>query len=297
MIKTTQGTKVLKGRYAYVVKVNYNDFNQPLHPELSLLNNSSIRYFYVNEDLINPLLDVTFNGKHITNGEIVSSNPNILISSKDENKLNWQIDTSGIKIWWKTPQSPVFERVDTSNVKFYPATSSYNQAKAEFNPKNLQDGLYTLKVQSNDANGTNAGSSEYQINFTVINKASATNFYPYPNPFTSAMRFVFTLTGNEVPDYINIKIMTIQGKVVKELNKEDLGNISIGNNVTDVVWDGTDQYGDRLSNGVYLYTVTIKVNGEEVKQLENDNTSNLLNADKANNSMFKHSTGKIVLLR
>src|SRR5690606_37110109 len=119
-----------------------------------------------------------------------------------------------------------------------------------------------------------------------INKASATNFYPYPNPFTSAMRFVFTLTGTEVPDFINVKIMTIQGKVVKELNKEDLGNINIGNNVTDVVWDGTDQYGDRLSNGVYLYTVTIKLHGEEIKQLENDNTSNLLNADKANNELF-----------
>jgi len=299
LIKTTKNTKLMKGRYAYVVKVNFDYYNKPLFPELALINNSSIRYFFVEEDLVNPLLDVTFNGKHITNGEIVSANPNILISSKDENKLNWQTDTNGIKIWWKTPLSAQFERIDfdSFDVKFYPASSAYNQAKAEFNPKNLKDGLYTLKVQSNDANKINAGTSEYMINFTVINKASATNFYPYPNPFTSAMRFVFTLTGSEVPDYINIKIMTIQGKVVKELNKDDLGNIGIGNNVTDIVWDGTDQYGDRLSNGVYLYTVTIKLNGEEVTQLENDNTSNLLNADKANNDLFKHSTGKIVLLR
>jgi hypothetical protein len=299
MIAATQSTKRMKGRYAYVIKVNFDNFNKSLFPELSMINNSSIRYFNVDEDLINPLLDVTFNGKHITNGEIVSANPNILISSKDENKLNWQTDSNGIKLWWKTPSSSVFQRIDydSFDIKFYPATSAYNQAKAEFNPKNLPDGLYTLKVQSNDANQINAGSTEYMVNFTVINKASATNFYPYPNPFTSAMRFVFTLTGTEVPDFINVKIMTIQGKVVKELNKEDLGNINIGNNVTDVVWDGTDQYGDRLSNGVYLYTVTIKLHGEEVKQLENDNTSNLLNADKANNELFKHSTGKIVLLR
>jgi hypothetical protein len=299
MIKATTGTKRLKGRYAYVVKVNFDNYNQPAFPELSLINNSSIRYFTVEEDLINPLLDVTFNGKHITNGEIVSANPNIIVSSKDENQLNWQTDTQGIKLWWKTPGSTQFDRIDFDSfgVKYFPATSAYNQAKAEFNPKNLPDGIYTLKVQSNDANNINAGSNEYMINFTVINQSSATNFYPYPNPFTSGMRFVFTLTGTEVPDYIHIKIMTIQGKVVKELNKEDLGNINIGNNVTDIVWDGTDQYGDRLSNGVYLYTVTIKLNGEEVTQLENDNTSNLLNADKANNKLFKHSTGKIVLLR
>jgi len=53
----------------------------------------------------------------------------------------------------------------------------------------------------------------------------------------------------------------------------------------------------RLSNGVYLYVVSIKLNGEEITQLENDNVSNDLNADKANNNLFKHSTGKIVLLR
>ncbi len=299
LIKTILSTKKLRGRYAYSVRVNFDENNKSLIPELALINNSALRYFFVDEDKINPLLDVTFDGKHINNGEIVSSNPTIVISSKDENKLNWQTDTNGIKIWWKKPNSTVFERInfDSLGVKFYPATSSYNLAKAEFSPKNLPDGLYSLKVQSYDANGTQAGSTEYTINFVVINEASTTNFYPYPNPFTTSMRFVFTLTGNKVPDYINVKIMTIQGKVVKEINKEDLGDIHIGNNITDVVWDGTDEYGDRLANGVYLYTVTIKSDGEEVTQIKNDSISNDLNADKANNDLFKRSVGKIVLLR
>ena len=298
-IATTLATNKMSGRYAYLVKVNFDAFSKAEMPELSLVNNSAIRYFEVLEDKINPLLDVTFDSRHISNGEIVSANPVILISSKDENAYNWQIDSNGIKLWWKKPNSTQFERIDfdSFDIKFIPANSVSNIARAEFSPKNLPDGIYTLKVQSNDANLNNAGSTEYQINFTVVNQKSATNFYPYPNPFTSAMRFVFTLTGNEVPDYINIKIMTIQGKVVKELNKDDLGNIHVGSNITDVVWDGTDQYGDRLSNGVYLYTVTIKSNGEDITQINSDNVSNDLNADKANNNLFKHHTGKIVLLR
>lgn len=298
-ISTNLQTKTLRGRYAYVVKVNFDQFGKSIIPEVTLSNNSVLRYFYVEEDKINPVLDVTFDGKHIGNGEIVSSNPTILISSKDENKLNWQTDTNGIKIWLKRPNSSVFEPIDfdSANVTFYPATSSYNLAKAEYKPGNLPDGIYTLKVQSNDANGTLSGTTEYLINFTVINQASATNFYPYPNPFTTAMRFVFTLTGSQVPDQINIKIMNIQGIVVKELSIDDLGDIQIGNNITDVVWDGTDQFGDRLSNGVYLYTVSIKLNGEEVTQLESESISSDLNADKANNNLFKRSTGKIVLLR
>lgn len=298
-IKTNVPTNTMKGRFAYLIMVNFDNNSKALIPEMSLINNSVLKYFFIEDDKINPLLDVTFDGRHITNGEIVSSNPTIIISSKDENKLNWQKDTNGIKIWMKRPNSTTFERIDFDSfgVKFYPATSAYNMAKAEFSPKNLPDGIYTLKVQSNDANGTNAGTTEYMINFTVISQASATNFYPYPNPFTTSMRFVFTLTGAKVPDYINIKIMTITGKVVKELNLEDLGDIHIGNNITDIVWDGTDEYGDRLANGVYLYTVTIKVDGEEIGQLESDSVSSDLNADKANNDLFKHSTGKIVLLR
>lgn len=298
-INSIKNTRQMRGRYAYAVKVNFDRYNRSEQPELSLVNNSALRYFYVVEDKINPLLDVTFDGRHIVNGEIVSGSPLITISSKDENKLNWQTDTNGIQIWLKRPNSVNFEPVDFDSfgVKYYPASSAYNMARAEFNPKNLPDGIYTLKVQSNDANGTDAGITEYMINFTVINQASATNFYPYPNPFTTSLRFVFTLTGNQVPDYINIKIMTIQGKVVKELNKDDLGDVHIGNNITDVVWDGTDEYGDRLSNGVYLYVVTIRVNGQEVTQIESDSVSNDLNADKANNNLFKHSTGKIVLLR
>ncbi len=298
-IGTNFATNKMSGRYAYLIKVNFDQFSKAEIPELSLVNNSAIRYFEVLDDKINPILDVTFDARHISNGEIVSANPMILISSKDENIYNWQIDSTGIKLWWKKPNSTQFERIDfdSLNVKFIPANSVNNLAKAEFSPKNLPDGVYTLKVQSNDANKNNAGSTEYQINFTVVNQKSATNFYPYPNPFTTAMRFVFTLTGNEVPDYINIKIMTIQGKVVKELNKDDLGNIHVGSNITDIVWDGTDQYGDRLSNGVYLYTVTIKSNGEDITQISSDNVSNDLNADKANNNLFKHHTGKIVLLR
>lgn len=298
-ISANFNTKKLSGRYAYAVKVNFDDLNKPLQAELTMTNNSAVRYFYVEEDKINPLLDVTFDGRHIANGEIVSPNPVITISSKDENKLNWQTDTAGIIIWMKKPNETDFRIIDFDSfgVKYFPATSAYNQAKAIFSPQNLEDGIYSLKIQSKDANGTAAGTSEYIINFVVINQASTTNFYPYPNPFTTQMKFVFTLTGKEIPDYINIKIMTIQGKVIKEINKNDLGEIRIGNNITDVVWDGTDSYGDRLSNGVYLYTVTIKTNGEELNQLESDNISNQLNADKANNKLFKHSVGKIVLLR
>ena len=49
--------------------------------------------------------------------------------------------------------------------------------------------------------------------------------------------------------------MTITGKVVREIMQEELGSIHIGRNITDYAWDGKDEYGDKLANGVYFYRV------------------------------------------
>ena len=87
----------------------------------------------------------------------------------------------------------------------------------------------------------------------------------WPNPFTTKTHFVFTLTGSQVPDYMLIQIMTISGKVVREIDMSELGPLHIGRNITEFAWDGTDSFGDRLANGVYLYRVISKLNGEQIE--------------------------------
>ena len=83
-----------------------------------------------------------------------------------------------------------------------------------------------------------------------------------------------------------IQIMTVTGKVVREIRQDELGPIHIGKNITDYAWDGTDMYGDRLANGVYLYRVITRLNGEE---MNNINTR----ADQ----YFTKEFGKMYLLR
>ena len=100
------------------------------------------------------------------------------------------------------------------------------------------------------------------------------------------MRFVFTLTGSEVPDQIKIQIMTITGRVVREILHDELGPIRIGNNVSTFAWDGTDEFGDRLANGVYLYKVHLRMSGRKVEQRAT-----------AADHTFKNGFGKIYLLR
>ena len=80
--------------------------------------------------------------------------------------------------------------------------------------------------------------------------------------------------------------MTVTGKVVREITVDELGPIRIGRNITSYAWDGRDEYGDRLGNGVYLYRVITKINGQSI---ENRETS----AD----NFFKEGFGKMYLFR
>ena len=108
----------------------------------------------------------------------------------------------------------------------------------------------------------------------------------YPNPFSTSTRFVFTLTGSETPDDIIIQIMTVSGKVVREITESELGPLSIGRNITDFSWDGTDEFGDPLANGVYLYRVRARLNGEDIKH-----------RDSGADSHFTKDFGKMYILR
>ncbi len=250
-------------------------------------NNIARIGFNVSKDNINPLLDVTFDGTHILNGDIVSSKPHVLITLKDENRFLALDDTSNFNVFIKYPNQTAEKRIAFSNaLQFTPAQLPNNSCKIEWKPEFAADGKYTLIVQAIDRSKNVSGAVDYNIQFEVINKQTVTEVLNYPNPFSTSTRFVFTLTGSEIPDVFTIQIMTITGKVVKEITKNELGNLHIGRNITEYTWDGRDEFGDKLANGVYLYRVITRHNGESVEKNQTD-------AD----SFFKKGIGKMVIIR
>jgi hypothetical protein len=257
--------------------------------EVSYTNNYVSTELLVNNDYSNPYINVTFDGIKIMNGDIVSPQTTIQITSTDNNKFLLQNDTSRFSLWIKKQSNFDFERIHLNNndVQFIPATDKSNKATLLYKPKNLTDDTYTLKVQSSDALGNKAGVDDYQIDFKVINKSSITNFFPYPNPGTTNIRFVFTLTGSKTPDDLLIRIMTVSGKVVKEITKQEFGTIKIGNNISEYAWDGNDMYGDRLANGVYLYQVITRINERSIELSKSNQTD----------KYFTEGIGKIYLMK
>lgn len=291
-------TKALAGNNTLFVDVNPDN----AQPEQYHFNNFLYKNFFVKSDTYNPLMDVTFDGVHILNGDIVSAKPKIVIKLKDESKYLALDDTSLATVFVHYPGSNgamVRYSFGSDTLRFLPAdlATGKNEATIEFSPAFLQDSdgdFYELVVKAKDKSGNAAGNTEYRVRFQVYNKPMISNMFNYPNPFTTSTAFVFTVTGSDVPQNIRIQIMTITGKIVKEITKMELGSLHIGRNITDYKWDGTDQYGQKLANGVYLYRVITNLNGAALGKFNTlDATGDKVDTDK----FFNKGYGKMYLMR
>ena len=259
-------TKAFSGSNTLFIEFNPdNDQAEEYH-----FNNFLYRNFYVKADKYNPLLDVTFDGMHILNRDIVSAKPHITIKLKDESNFLALNDTSLLKVQIRQPDGSLrLYHFDNDTMRFTPANlaSGENTATIDLAPVlSGNDEEYELIVSGKDVAQNKAGDLEYHVSFRVISKPMISNLLNYPNPFTTSTAFVFTVTGSVVPQNIRIQILTVTGKIIREITKDELGPLHIGRNITEFKWDGSDMYGQKVANGVYLYRVLTNLNG---KSLEN----------------------------
>jgi len=256
--------------------------------EKHYFNNIGKKNLYVKKDNGNPLMDVYFDGIKIMDGDIVSPTPEIKITLQDDNSFLPITDQNLFEIKLDTGSNQIVNiPMDSPNIKFIPSDSNNKFATLQYYPT-LKSGEYKLFVQASDAAGNKSGVNPRSVNFNVIEEESISNVLNYPNPFSTSTQFVFTLTGSNIPEVMSISIMTLSGKVVREITKEELGPLNIGINRTAFKWDGTDEYGSKLANGVYLYKVNVRnAEGEKYDAFKTAKTD----------SFFTKGFGKMVILR
>jgi len=83
------------------------------------------------------------------------------------------------------------------------------------------------------------------------------NLYNYPNPTTDGNTTIhFNILGTAT---VTVKILDVTGKRVKLLLENQV--LDAGTNPQEVSWDGTNEKGQFVSNGVYYYKVIANVEG------------------------------------
>ncbi|NOX66457.1 MAG: T9SS type A sorting domain-containing protein, partial [Chlorobi bacterium] len=120
--------------------------------------------------------------------------------------------------------------------------------KSTYTPP-LENGDHFLKVSGE--------SFSFDKYFTVSNELKIVDLYNYPNPFSDKTSFTFKLT--RVPEEVIIKIYTVAGRLIKNIS---LTSSDLKTDFNKIEWDGRDEDGDQIANGVYIYKVILKDSDE-----------------------------------
>ena len=122
----------------------------------------------------------------------------------------------------------------------------------------LDPGEHLLKLKAWDVYNN---SSEAEIRFVVYDENDGLfidHVLNYPNPFINYTEFWFNHNSSEPLD-IMVQIFSISGKLVKTLHGQSSGDGKANSALSrDITWDGTDDFGDFIGKGVYVYKLTVR---------------------------------------
>jgi len=201
---------------------------------------------YAAVDTTGPEITLFLNNRSFKSGDVVNPDFKLLAGFFDKSGIN-TTGTIGHKIEAVIDNN---ENIKYDLTNFYNSDTSYKSGSLEYDFSGIAEGVHRLKLKAWD---TYNNSSEEEIMFTVSDYTSlrVMNVYNYPNPFKERTSFTFR---HNYSGMINaaIKIYTVSGRLIKEINRQNIPDKFV---VID--WEGTDQDGDKLANGVYLYKLTV----------------------------------------
>ncbi|WP_046745186.1 type IX secretion system sortase PorU [Kordia zhangzhouensis] len=216
-----------------------------------------------------PVINLYMNDESFVSGGITNESPFLLAKLSDENGIN---TASGIG-------HDIVAILDGDEVNpfilndyYETELNDYTRGIVKFPLRDLEDGTHTLSLKAWDVYNN---SSTTEIQFTVFNENNSltiTNVLNYPNPFVSYTEFWFNHNSSSELD-IMVQVFTVSGKVVRtlvgktnaEATSKDYSSLS-----RDIVWDGKDDFGDKLGKGVYVYKITVKspLTNQKVEKFE-----------------------------
>ncbi len=207
-------------------------------------NNSYQLSFYVAADTVKPDLTMTIEGGDIIQGQIITPDPYIKAELTDTSLIP-VTSTDAIRFYLNN------EKVDPQDIT-YSFSQENPKVVAEYRP-HLEDGEYILTVGGEDGSGNIADSSGLEKIFQVYSQLELIDLYNYPNPFKDETWFTFKL--GTIPEEINIRIYTVAGRLIRDITAlpEEMNY-----DFNRIYWDGKDEDGDLIANGVYLYKVVTR---------------------------------------
>ncbi len=199
-----------------------------------------------------PIVEVFMNNEDFVTGGLTDKNPTLLVKLSDDHGINVAGNSIGHDLTGVLDQN-------TSNTyilnDFYESeVNDHRKGEVRFPLFDIEEGVHTISVKAWDvANNSSEGFTEFIV--ASGENAALDHVLNYPNPFSTCTNFQFehNLAGQMLD--VQVQIFTVSGKLAKTVHTQVNAD---GYRVTDIKWDGTDDYGDRLGRGVYVYKVKVR---------------------------------------
>lgn len=202
-----------------------------------------------------PVVELFMNNEDFAYGGMTDPNPILLARLQADNGINVSGTSIGHDLTGTLDQSEQHSFI--LNDFYEAALDDFTKGAIRYPLQNLQPGIHHIRVKAWDVANQ---SGEGQIEFTVVNTDNLIirNLLNYPNPFNRNTAIQFEHNNPYVPMDVQVMIYTVSGRLVKSIEQNIVPE---GYLIRDIRWDGQDEYGQRLANGVYLYKVRISQQG------------------------------------
>ena len=203
------------------------------------------------QDNVAPEVQLYLNDINFVAGGTTNQSPVLIVFAQDENGIN----TAGgighdIVVYLDGDETnPI-----TLNDFYQTEKDDYTKGKLQYQFKNLAPGMHTLTVKVADVYNN---ITVKELHFFVADDAELklTNVLNYPNPFVNYTEFWFTHNKPFEPLEVQVQVLTVTGKIVWTKNQTVTTE---GFTSRSLIWDGKDDFGDKIGKGVYVYKLTVK---------------------------------------
>ncbi len=204
------------------------------------------------DDTIGPEIRLFMNDESFIDGGNTNASPNLIAVLSDASGINTSItavDHDIVAILDGDTSNPII-----LNDFYQSELNDFTKGKVTYTLRNLEVGPHTLQLKAWD---TYNNSSETTLNFVVVSDAilNLENVLNYPNPFVNYTEFWFNHNKPNEPLEVQVQVFTVSGKLIKTINQnvQTTGNLS-----RNIVWNGLDDFGNKIGKGVYVYKLKVR---------------------------------------
>tara|TARA_A100001011_G_scaffold88766_2_gene93179 strand:- start:18354 stop:22892 length:4539 start_codon:yes stop_codon:yes gene_type:complete len=217
-------------------------------------NGSGSYVWMQSTDRLGPVLEATIDGNYLLKDNYISSEPEIIILARDENEI--KLHDEQTKFFKNGQEWSIFNDIEITRHELL--------TRITFNPiLSINDTMISFVTSDNMGNE----SDTLILDFIIAPDMKIIDYGNFPNPFNKATRFSYELT--RTTDDLNLKIYTVDGRHVREYSS---GNYYLNSPLNtsgyhEILWDGRDQWGVEVANGIYFYKYNIKYDGKSYNSI------------------------------